>query len=70
MWPIFGPIFAQYLANRACLSQILGGLYLATIWPIFGQYMSYWPDIGRSVFASNSGVNHGHGVRKYGCIFL
>ncbi|KAJ7921904.1 hypothetical protein B0H13DRAFT_2267699 [Mycena leptocephala] len=56
MWPIFGPIFAQYLANRACLCQILGGLYLATIWPIFCQYMSYWPDIGRSVFASNSGV--------------
>ncbi|KAJ7718700.1 hypothetical protein DFH07DRAFT_784874 [Mycena maculata] len=47
-------IFGQYLANTACSARMLAEHYLDNIWPIFGQYTLYWPDMGWREFASKS----------------
>ncbi|KAJ7726663.1 hypothetical protein B0H14DRAFT_2641051 [Mycena olivaceomarginata] len=56
MWPIFGPISGQYLANTTYNGRILMDYFLTTIWPILTQYNMYWSNIGRDLFASNSGA--------------
>jgi hypothetical protein len=55
MWPVFGSISSQYLANTTYNGRILVDHFLTTIWPILAQYSMYWPNIGRDLFASNSG---------------
>ncbi|KAJ7719485.1 hypothetical protein B0H16DRAFT_1474874 [Mycena metata] len=38
-----------------------GSIFAPNIPPIFRQYGPYWQDIGRRVFASNSGIAKQHG---------
>ncbi|KAJ7362348.1 hypothetical protein DFH08DRAFT_799395 [Mycena albidolilacea] len=59
MWPIFGPISGQYLANTTYNGRILIDHFLTIIWPILTQYNMYWPNTGRDLFGPNSGENSG-----------